>query len=842
MVLFRLTSREVLLRPLRAALTLLSIVIGVGAIVAVSIANQTTQSAHRAMFETITGKASLEITAEDGGRVDQSLLEELDGIPGLAGLAPVVESKAAIYAKGGHENGIDVQVIGIDLERHESVNDYEIMEGTKLTSDRGILLTAHLAEELGVNVGDEVEPLTPRRRKQSETVVGLFKPQGATAISNLSVVLMPLKQAQDRFATRGGVSRILLVLDDEGQEAIVQAAVAERLGPGLAVRRPPTRNQISDETGVAIRQGTDMALAFSLLVAVFVILNTFLMNVGERSKQLAILRALGASRAQVAWLISREALLMGLAGAVGGALVGIIFARLLIHGMERLFKTSLPDVHLTWVPFALAGAVGLGIALLGALLPVLKTLGISPRQGIQGMASDHGRAHKLGSAIGALLLVAIGGVVIGICRAGYLPVWVGLFGNLAGLVALVLLLPLVLGPLTRLIASLAPRFLRVEALLAQRQLLRNPSRSTLTIGVLFIAMSTGVGLANTILDNVATVRNWYHKTVVGDFFVWIGEAPGTNNTVSASLPEAMAADIESIPNVTGIDTLTVVGVTAHGQSPTVIVRDYPSLNYVNFDTREVDSTEIKQRLEAGEVVIGSVLAERAGLKTGDQITLNTSKRGEQAVRIAAVANDYRYAGLVIHMHRNAAKELLSVEDVHEFILRAEPENRAEVRAALRAICQQHGASLHSVTDITEMIDGMMNGVVGGLWGLLVLGFVVASLGLANTLTMNVLEQTRELGMLRVVAMTRQQVRKLIFSQAIVMGAVALAPGVLAGSAVAFFINRGTLAVTGHPIPFAVHPVMMGMALAAACLIVMVVAWLPAERAARLSPSTCLQYE
>jgi putative ABC transport system permease protein len=194
------------------------------------------------------------------------------------------------------------------------------------------------------------------------------------------------------------------------------------------------------------------------------------------------------------------------------------------------------------------------------------------------------------------------------------------------------------------------------------------------------------------------------------------------------------------------------------------------------------------------------------------------------------------------MHRSAAKELLSVEDVHEFILRAEPENREEVRAALRAICQRHGASLHSVTDITEMIDGMMNGVVGGLWGLLVLGFVVASLGLANTLTMNVLEQTRELGMLRVVAMTRQQVRKLIFSQAIVMGAVALAPGVLAGSAVAFFINRGTLAVTGHPIPFAVHPVMMGMALAAACLIVMVVAWLPAERAARLSPSTCLQYE
>jgi putative ABC transport system permease protein len=395
---------------------------------------------------------------------------------------------------------------------------------------------------------------------------------------------------------------------------------------------------------------------------------------------------------------------------------------------------------------------------------------------------------------------------------------------------------------TQCVAALAPGFLRVETLLAQRQLLRNPGRSALTIGVLFIAVSTGVGLANTILDNVHTVKNWYHKTVVGDFFIWIGEAPGADAKAAAKLPETMAQEIERIPHVTGIDTLSVVNITAHGQSPTVIVRDFPAEDYVNFDTHEADSATLKARLEAGDVVIGSVLAQRAGLKTGDDITLKTTKRGDQAVRIAAVTNDYRYAGLVVYMHRHTAEKRLSFQGVHEFVLRAEPAYRADVDAALREVCQKHGASLHSVTDITEMIDGMMNGVVGGLWGLLVLGFAVASLGLANTLTMNVLEQTRELGMLRVVAMTRRQVRKMIFSQAVVMGAVALLPGVLAGVGVAFLINRGTLSITGHPIPFAFHPWMLATALAAAYLIVVAVAWLPAERAARLSPSTCLQYE
>jgi putative ABC transport system permease protein len=141
-----------------------------------------------------------------------------------------------------------------------------------------------------------------------------------------------------------------------------------------------------------------------------------------------------------------------------------------------------------------------------------------------------------------------------------------------------------------------------------------------------------------------------------------------------------------------------------------------------------------------------------------------------------------------------------------------------------------------------MIDRMINGVLGGLWVLLVLGFVVASLGLANTLTMNVLEQTRELAMLRVVAMTRGQVRKLIFAQAVLMGAVSLVPALAAGVGVAYMINLATMPVTGHPIPFALHPLMIVSVFLSAYVIVVAVAWLPAERAARLSTSTCLHYE
>jgi putative ABC transport system permease protein len=409
------------------------------------------------------------------------------------------------------------------------------------------------------------------------------------------------------------------------------------------------------------------------------------------------------------------------------------------------------------------------------------------------------------------------------------------------LVGIVLLLPRALDMLTRLVSRAVPGALRVETGLAQRQLVRTPGRTTLTIGVLFIAASTGVGLANTILDNVDTIQDWYHKTVVGDFFVSKSDL-GTSDRQAASLADEVADDIWAIPGVTAADPMSWVNKTAHGQSVMLIVRKYPSDDHVYFDTREADDDTLRERLLNGEVVIGSVFAQRAGLKTGDQVTLKDEEGESRSMRIAAVTNEYRNGGLVIYMQSDIARQQLGITDIHEYIVRTDPDKRAEVKAALREVCDKHGMVLNSLTDITNMIDDMINGVLGGLWVLLVLGFVVASLGLANTLTMNVLEQTRELAMLRVVAMTRGQVRKLIFAQAVLMGAVSLLPALAAGVGVAYMINMATMPVTGHPIPFDLHPLMIVSVFVAAYVIVVVVAWLPAERAARLSTSSCLHYE
>ena len=142
----------------------------------------------------------------------------------------------------------------------------------------------------------------------------------------------------------------------------------------------------------------------------------------------------------------------------------------------------------------------------------------------------------------------------------------------------------------------------------------------------------------------------------------------------------------------------------------------------------------------------------------------------------------------------------------------------------------------------SFINTIVNGVVGGLWGILVLALLVAAFGVANTLTMNVLEQTRELALLWVVAMTRRQVRKMVLSQAGIIGVIGLALGMLFGVTLAFLISNSTMMLLGYPVPFIVHPLFLAGCFAAGLALVLAAALLPAERAARLDLLIALQYE
>lgn len=835
MVQWRIAWREMRHYRGRALLTLLSVVIGVAAVLAVGLSTGSARRAYHDMFQTITGRAALEIKGVGDAPLPETLLKLVRTTPGVAVAVPLVQRNAIMYYGNGR---MKLTALGIDPSQDSAVRDYELVAGRSLAETTGVLLDAALAHNLGINVGDDVRLLVKRGLVPTK-VVGLVKPRSGLAVSGGGVLFMRLGTAQNRFAARGKVDRIQLVLAEGADVSAVQSQLVAKLPEGTQVEPPTTRSPLAEETMLALENGLRLATAFSLLAAVFIIMNTFLMNVGQRRHQLAVMRAIGATRRQVGGLLAREALLMGLLGTILGVAVGLAGARLLNMTMSRLFQTTLPAVELRSLPLAVAVAFGVGVSLVGAILPARQASRITPQEGLSGVVTRSSEKRSRRSVQVGVVVTLTGLALLAACLLGWLPVESSVVFTVSVLIGLVLLLPSVLRPVTQLSEWVLRPLGRVEARLAHRQLLRHYGRTTLTIGVLFVAVSTGLGLANSVLDNVADVRHWYRTAIIGDFFVRAA-MPDMEVGLSAAVPESVGAEIRDIPGVSRIDSIRFVSAKVNGQNAFVVAlrNEYRS---PAEEQQHDDSSLLATLPQDDRVIIGSVLSQRLGVAAGGTITLET-RTGPRQLTVASIVNEYASGGLTVRMNRALAEQLLGIEGVDAFIVKADHADLRSVEQALQTLCAREGLLLQSYADLTAMIEGMMSGVVGSLWGLLVLGLIVAAFGVVNTLGMNVLEQTREVSLLRVVAMTRGQVRKTIVAQAVMLGLLGVTPGLFAGLAMAYAMNLSTMPVIGHPVAFQLHPLLLLGGFLAAMAIVLAAACIPAERAARLELASALHYE
>jgi putative ABC transport system permease protein len=836
MIYLKLGWRDIRQRPGRAVLTLLSIVIGVGAMVAVTLTTHTTRRAFDAIYQTIAGRAGLEVAGPVGTSFDESLLAKVSDVPGVAAAAPLIQRRSVLYVG---DRRVQLVALGIDPKLDHAVHDYEITAGHSLEEANGILLNDGFASNVGAKVDDQVEMLT-RYGLMKTRVVGLYTSHNTAVTGQGAVLLMQLRAAQYLFKAPKKLDAIQIVLVPDANEAAVEGQIAARLPDNVTVERPAARSPMAEQTSLSTEEGLKMARAFSLLVALFIITNTFLINVTQRRRPLGIMRAIGATRRQVAGLVVSEALLLGVIGTILGCGVGYVVAQYLAQAMGTLYQTTLPPIELHAGPFLLAAALGVGISLLGAAMPARKASHLSPLEAMRDVLPE-----EIEGASRWFVMVGIGLIVVSLALmlvsiVGWIPMFNAVWCSVLLLVGLVLVLPVALGPLSSLVAALLRPWLGVEGRLARRQLLRQRARTTLTTGVVFIAISTGIGLATAVIDNVQDVKNWYHKAIVADFFVR-AMAPEMATGLAADLPDELDPQIRQVPGIKSIEAVRFVSAKAAGQTVVLFVRDFSNKHELEFDIENDDLDAIRERLHQGEVVIGSVLAQQANLKAGDDISLDMGGESQQQFRVAAVANDYQAGGLTIYIERDVAKKLLGIQGIDAYIIKADHARLNEVRRALQKLCNQYGLLLQSFSDIQHKIDMMMAGVVAGLWGMVVLGLVVAAFGVANTLTMTVLEQTRELGLLRILAMTRWQVRKSILAQALMMGVLALVPGIAAGVGVAYLISWATLPVIGHSVPFTIHAWLLIGSFVVGLVIVAAAAWLPAERAARLELPVALRY-
>ena len=835
MVYSKIAFREIRKRPGRAILTLLSIVIGVAAVVAVSISSGTASRAFDEIYQTIAGKATLEISPPVGTSFDETITDAVRGIPGVKEVAPIIQRRIIMYV-GDHR--VQAIAMGIDPVRDHAVHDYEITAGQSLEENpKGVILDVNFAKGLGLNAGDKFEMQTPKTRVNTE-VIGLYASKGTATTGQGAVLLMPLRAAQYLFKTPKKIDSAQIVLDPDTSEKRVSAAITKVLPTGIGVHRPAAqpdgrRDLTLDGAGHANGPRVfDPGGAFHYYQHVS----------DQRHAATAAIGDYAGDRGNKE-PNRRDDLHRSNHDGRGWNRVGFAFGRCRAHllnlGMGAPYKATLPPIQLTVTPFLLAIAFGVGMSLLAAALPARKASNLSPLEAMREVTHDEIAGVSRWLVLMGLALVVICGGVMAASIWGDVSNIAVVWMAVGLLIGIVLMLPIALGPLSKLVAAAPRPMARIEGRLARLQLLRHRSRTTLTVGVVFIAISTGIGLASSIIDNVTNVQNWYHKAFTADFFVR-AMVPDMASGLMADLPDTIGSQIRKIPGITNIDTARLVSAKAAGQQVVLIARGYNDPQKPPLDIISGNLDNVRQQLLDGETVIGSVLAERAGLKVGDNISFETED-GTKEFHIAAIANDYQAGGLTMYLASDVARNVLGVEGVDVYILQVDHARIAEVRQELEKLCQDNGVLLQSATDIQKSIDGMISGVVACLWAMVVLALLVAAFGVANTLTMNVLEQTREIGLLRILAMTRAQVRKTIFSQAMMIALLALVPGLAAGIFIAYLINAATLHVIGHPVAFKLHLDLLIGTFIAGLIVVGAAAWFPANRAAKLNLQTALSF-
>ncbi len=839
--LWKYTAREMWRRPGRTLLTLFSIVIGVATVVATWVATEATRHAYRDLFEQVTGRAALEVVAEGYAGFDGGVAAELEGAPRVRAALPVVQAPAALAAEGGT---VPVLVLGIDPGRDQAVRDYALRQGRPLGAGDGLLLEAGFAASCRCAVGDRARLWTPTGLA-TLPVVGLLEPSSAAAFNGGAVAFMPLATAQRLFGLGGEVNAVHLLLADGADAREVAAGLRQRLPKGLRVQPPAERGALTQDILLYGQQGFGCLSIVSLVGGGFIIANAFLMSLGERRGQLAVLRALGATRGQVTRLVLREALALGLCGTALGVGAGVLLTLLSVRAVATVLGVAAQDVSWTAGPFLAALLLGPGMSLAAAVLPARRAGHSPPLEELtRRPQAPTGGARRWPCYVGLGLLGAPLLVDLGFRGRWFSPSATPALIAAATALFLAggcLIVPLLLSPLLRFAGLVLRPLVGASGRLAVRHLDRHRARTALTVGVLMIAVAFTIVIGTAVLNRVRDLRAWYARFAYGGFYVRSTMPDLTTLVSGAALPDSVGADLEALDGVERVDRISATLTHVGDQQVLVLAMTLSAGEPLPFRLVQGDLSGAAQKVAGGEVLVGNDLARRLRLGAGDAVPLETPL-GPRALKVAGTVTDYSAGGMVVVMDWDRARQLLGLKGVLCYVARARPGRAAALAGELRRYCDRRGLLVQSNTEIHEWFEHKIGGTVVFCWALLALVFVVSSAGVVNTLTMNIREQTREIGVLRAIGMGRGQVRALVLCQAAAIGVASLLPGLALGIGWSYLLHRPGDSLFGSLVSFRIDYRLVIACSAGALGVPVLAALLPSRRAARLPVVQALRYE
>ncbi|WP_067481110.1 ABC transporter permease [Actinomadura hibisca] len=813
---------------LRLLLTGLAITLGVGFIAGTFVLTDTIDKGVDETFARSAGKVDLAVVPKSGPDekgVPVGVLAKVRGVPGVTEAQGLIDGNAPLLGRNGKALG-DMPTAAKTVPSGRLLR-YEVDKGRVPSGPNEVVLDSRTAEREKFGVGQAVTVLDHRDRPRRFTVVGLLdfgidadaSTRGAVGFDPATAVRMTGAKTFGEIDVVGGDRAAVARAAGGAQDVLTGEELAAKLA----------RSAGADTK--MIRAGLLVFGVVAMLVSALVIYNTFSILIAQRMREMALLRCVGATRRQVFGSVLAESVVVGLVGSLLGLVVGLGLGAGAL-ALFNLLGAHLPETGATLAPRTVAVGllVGVLVTVVSAVLPARAATRIAPVAALRSDLEPGTGRFRLGwprtvaAAFFLLLGAAIGGFGTFGMKKGDIAMYVVAAAGTVFFLGVIILMPALVRPLSRLVGALPGKVGGVPARLAVANAQRAPRRTATTT----IALTVGVGLMSLFAVVAASGKAMSNaqmdKQFPVDFQVQAQfKADGKEHRV----PHALAQALRQRPEFSTVIEARGKETEAGREKVDVTTLSDGALGTVIKPTFKSGSAGA---FKPGTALTDAFTAEALHVKTGDTVRIST-RQGAVPVRIAGVYGaDVPLSGLLV-----PDADFDRYFDVRDpTSIYAKTRDGVDAAAARQAIedaarpypTAQIGSQAEMREQISEAVD-MILMIFGGLLGLAV---IIALFGIANTLTLSVVERTRESALLRALGLTRRQLRRMLSVEALVMAVIGAFTGVVLGIGFGWAATTAMSENSVFTVPFgqiAGFIVLAGLA-------GMLAAVLPARRAAKAS--------
>ncbi|MEI2608633.1 MAG: FtsX-like permease family protein [Candidatus Promineifilaceae bacterium] len=823
-------------RKVRTLLTTLAVMFGVMVIFGLNGVLPAFSLAFRQNMLAAADQVDLAISSTSRGTFAEESLDSVTGTGGIAHATGILRHNVSL------PDGSAVSaatVAGIDPATANDVRAFDLVDGRFLRSDDGntMLIGETLAQQSGLTVGDTLV-LPAAQGTTGFEIVGILTARGVPGVEE---VYVPLAAAQTLFNEPDRLNTIEAIFAPNVDQEAVRADIQARLGDAFKLGELEVGQELMANLSVG-QTAMNFFGFMSLAMGGFIIFNTFRTVVAERRRDIGLLRAIGASRRTILSLILVESVVQGVIGTVLGMIAGYLFVSLMLLAVKPIFEEFLR--FSVGGPQYSAGVIigsiilGVGVTVASGLFPALSASRVTPLEALRPAVAEV-QARRLGRAtiVGVvLMLIAAAGLLSG--NAG-----LALLGAVLFLIGLILVAPALIHPIARVFGGLFALIFAREGHLAQGNLTRQPGRSAITASTMMIGLAILLAMVGMVSSIYTGFMAYIDKSMGADFLLMPNAIILSGGNVGAG-PELIQA-VKDTPGIENVASLRLAPSVANGFDIQLIGIDplvYGQVAGLQFSQGE-DAAAYSALAGGQTIIVNGIFASQNQVSVGDVLTMKTPE-GNRQYEVVGIGTDYLNAKLATGYisQTDLATDFHQTSDLLLMANLTDGADAAAVEADLNALVAQYPAfGLFSSAEWRETQETTFASTMSFLYILMIALAFPSLIALINTLVINVLERTREIGMLRAVGGTQKQVRRMILVESLLLAATGTAFGILGGIWLGYGLV-GAMNFAGYIIPYSFPYVGILVAIAVGLLFGVVASVLPARQAAKLDIVTALRYE